>query len=84
MRGIFIHGPGDVRVKERDSPEIRGPSEAVIKIVATCVCGSDLCPYRGPDTPCDGGNGTKGEVARTPHCDGTPSAPLSQSARRSR
>lgn len=51
MRGVIMHGPGDVRVEERDSPEIQEPTDAIIKIVATCVCGSDLWPYRGADTP---------------------------------
>lgn len=51
MRGVIMHGPGDVRVEERDNPEIQEPTDAIIKIVATCVCGSDLWPYRGADTP---------------------------------
>lgn len=51
MRGIIMHGPGDVRVEERVDPEIQEPTDAVIKIVAACVCGSDLWPYRGADTP---------------------------------
>lgn len=51
MRGVIMHGPGDVRVEERDNPEVQEPTDAVIRIVATCVCGSDLWPYRGADTP---------------------------------
>ncbi|OEV04080.1 zinc-dependent alcohol dehydrogenase family protein [Streptomyces oceani] len=51
MRGVIMHGPGDVRVEERVDPRIQEPTDAVIKIVATCVCGSDLWPYRGADTP---------------------------------
>lgn len=51
MRGIIMHGPGDVRVEERPDPEIQEPTDAVIKIVAACVCGSDLWPYRGADAP---------------------------------
>lgn len=49
MRGIVLHGPGDVRVEEREDPTIQEPTDAVIKIVAACVCGSDLWPYRGAD-----------------------------------
>ncbi len=49
MRGVVLHGPGDVRVEEREDPTIQEPSDAVIKIVAACVCGSDLWPYRGAD-----------------------------------
>jgi threonine dehydrogenase-like Zn-dependent dehydrogenase len=42
-----MHGPGDVRVEQRDDPEITAPTDAVIRLAATCVCGSDLWPYRG-------------------------------------
>lgn len=49
MRGVVLHGPGDVRVEEREDPTIQEPTDAVIKIVAACVCGSDLWPYRGAD-----------------------------------
>lgn len=47
MRAVVLHGPGDVRVEERDEPRIEEPSDAVIRVVAACVCGSDLWPYRG-------------------------------------
>lgn len=49
MRGVVLHGRGDVRVEEREDPTIQEPTDAVIKIVAACVCGSDLWPYRGAD-----------------------------------
>ena len=51
MRGVVLHAPGDVRVEQREDPQIEEPTDAVIKIVAACVCGSDLWPYRGADTP---------------------------------
>jgi threonine dehydrogenase-like Zn-dependent dehydrogenase len=47
MRGTVIYGPGDVRSETRDDPKIVEPTDAVIRIAATCVCGSDLWPYRG-------------------------------------
>jgi threonine dehydrogenase-like Zn-dependent dehydrogenase len=47
MRGAVLHGPGDVRFEERSAPEIVKPTDAIISISATCVCGSDLWPYRG-------------------------------------
>lgn len=47
MRGTVIHGPGDVRFSERPDPEIQAPTDAIIRITAACVCGSDLWPYRG-------------------------------------
>ena len=47
MRGAVLHAPGDVRVENRDDPRIEQPTDAVIRLSATCVCGSDLWPYRG-------------------------------------
>ncbi|MCK9868583.1 zinc-dependent alcohol dehydrogenase family protein [Nocardiopsis dassonvillei] len=47
MRGVVMYQPGDVRVEEREDPRIIEPTDAVIRISATCVCGSDLWPYRG-------------------------------------
>src|ERR671925_1611684 len=47
MRGAVMHGPGDVRVEERDEPRIVEPTDAIIRVSAACVCGSDLWPYRG-------------------------------------
>ena len=47
MRGAVIHAPGDVRFEERGDPRILHPTDAVIRTVATCVCGSDLWSYRG-------------------------------------
>jgi threonine dehydrogenase-like Zn-dependent dehydrogenase len=53
MRGAVIYAPGDVRVEERKDPKIAKPTDAIIKIAATSVCGSDLWPYRGIE-PVDG------------------------------
>jgi threonine dehydrogenase-like Zn-dependent dehydrogenase len=47
MRGAVIHGPRDVRFDECPAPKIERPTDAVIRISAACVCGSDLWPYRG-------------------------------------
>lgn len=44
-----MYGPGDVRVEERPDPRIEKPTDAVIRLAATCICGSDLWPYRGAD-----------------------------------
>ncbi|WP_025158017.1 zinc-dependent alcohol dehydrogenase family protein [Leifsonia aquatica] len=51
MRGVIMHGPGDVRVDEREDPTIIEPTDAIIRVSATCICGSDLWPYRGVDHP---------------------------------
>ena len=49
MRGAILHAPGDVRYEERPDPAIMEPTDAIVRTVATCVCGSDLWPYRGID-----------------------------------
>jgi threonine dehydrogenase-like Zn-dependent dehydrogenase len=47
MYGAVIHAPGDVRYEQRDNPTIQTPTDAIIRMSATCVCGSDLWDYRG-------------------------------------
>lgn len=47
MRGVVMYAPGDVRVEDREDPKIIEPTDAIIRITATCICGSDLWPYRG-------------------------------------
>jgi threonine dehydrogenase-like Zn-dependent dehydrogenase len=47
MKGAVLYGPGDVRFEEREEPKILKPTDAIIRISRTCVCGSDLWPYRG-------------------------------------
>ncbi|PSK99899.1 threonine dehydrogenase-like Zn-dependent dehydrogenase [Murinocardiopsis flavida] len=47
MRAAVLHAPGDVRVEDVAEPAITAPTDAVIRLAATCVCGSDLWPYRG-------------------------------------
>jgi threonine dehydrogenase-like Zn-dependent dehydrogenase len=49
MRGVIMTAPGQVRVEEREDPRIVEPTDAVIRLAATCICGSDLWPYRGVD-----------------------------------
>jgi len=49
MRGVVMHAPRDVRVEERADPIVEESSDAVIRVAATCICGSDLWSYRGTD-----------------------------------
>ncbi|WP_030683183.1 zinc-dependent alcohol dehydrogenase family protein [Streptomyces cellulosae] len=49
MRATVIHAPGDIRVEDVPEPKIIKPTDAIIRTVATCVCGSDLWPYRGAE-----------------------------------
>jgi threonine dehydrogenase-like Zn-dependent dehydrogenase len=49
VRGAVIYAAGDVRVEERPDSQILKPTDAIIRLPATCICGSDLWPYRGFD-----------------------------------
>jgi threonine dehydrogenase-like Zn-dependent dehydrogenase len=51
MRGAILYAPGDVRVEDRPDPAIIEPTDAIIRVTAACVCGSDLWPYRGVEKP---------------------------------
>ncbi len=55
MRATTIHGPRDIRVSEVPDPVISAPTDAIVRVVAGCICGSDLWPYRGENdvTPGD-------------------------------
>ncbi len=47
MLATVLHGKGDIRCEEVAEPKIERPTDAIIKLSASCVCGSDLWPYRG-------------------------------------
>ena len=47
MKATILHAPGDIRVEEVPDPTILTPADALIRVTAACVCGSDLWPYRG-------------------------------------
>lgn len=47
MLATVLHAPGDVRFEDVPEPRILKPTDAIIKLSATCICGSDLWPYRG-------------------------------------
>jgi threonine dehydrogenase-like Zn-dependent dehydrogenase len=47
MLGTILYGPGDVRCEEVPEPKILYPTDAIIRLSATCICGSDLWPFRG-------------------------------------
>ncbi|GGK58723.1 zinc-dependent alcohol dehydrogenase family protein [Nocardia camponoti] len=47
MRGTMLYAPFDIRFQELPDPVILEPTDAIIRTVATCVCGSDLWSYRG-------------------------------------
>jgi threonine dehydrogenase-like Zn-dependent dehydrogenase len=47
MKSTVLYGPRDIRFEQRDDPKIVEPTDAILRISAACVCGSDLWPYRG-------------------------------------
>jgi threonine dehydrogenase-like Zn-dependent dehydrogenase len=47
MKGTVLYGPRDVRYETLEDPKILKPTDAILRLAATCVCGSDLWPYRG-------------------------------------
>ena len=52
MRATVMYGPGDVRVENRPEPTIKQPTDAIVRVVRACICGSDLHPYHSmtPDS----------------------------------
>ncbi|MCI4656710.1 zinc-binding dehydrogenase [Cryobacterium zhongshanensis] len=52
MKAIYMFGAGDVRLVDAPDPILKDRTDAVVRIVRACVCGSDLHPYHGmPSTP---------------------------------
>ena len=45
MRATLMYGAGDVRVEDLPDPTLKSPTDAVVRVVQACVCGSDLHPY---------------------------------------
>lgn len=45
MRATIMYGAGDVRVENVPDPSITEPTDAVLRVVRACICGSDLWPY---------------------------------------
>ena len=50
MLATVLHGAGDIRYEKVDDPKILKPTDAIIQLAASCICGSDLWPYRGIST----------------------------------
>ena len=47
MRAAVFEAPGSISVTERPDAVIKEPTDAVVRVVLSCVCGSDLWYYRG-------------------------------------
>jgi threonine dehydrogenase-like Zn-dependent dehydrogenase len=51
MRAAVFHAPGQVTVEDVPDPVIKVPTDVIVDVAATCICGSDLWPYRGIEHP---------------------------------
>ncbi|WP_269306732.1 zinc-binding dehydrogenase [Aeromicrobium sp. HA] len=51
MRATVLHSPGDIRLDTLPDPDLEADTDAIVRVVAACVCGSDLWPYRGLNKP---------------------------------
>ncbi|MEF9601770.1 alcohol dehydrogenase catalytic domain-containing protein [Paracoccus sp. PXZ] len=47
MLAAVMHRPGDARFEDVADPKSLKSTDAIIRLAATCICGSDLWPYRG-------------------------------------
>jgi threonine dehydrogenase-like Zn-dependent dehydrogenase len=47
MKATVLHAPGDIRLDDVPDPSLQAPTDALVRVTAACVCGSDLWPYRG-------------------------------------
>lgn len=54
MLATFMYGAGDVRVETAPDPVLKVPTDAIVRTVRTCVCGSDLHGYRSMRPRTDG------------------------------
>lgn len=54
MRATTIHGPGDIRLSEVPDPTLLEPTDAIVRVTSSCICGSDLWPYRGENPITEG------------------------------
>jgi threonine dehydrogenase-like Zn-dependent dehydrogenase len=54
MRATFMYGSGDVRVETVPDPELRLATDALVRVVRSCICGSDLHPYHSMPASAEG------------------------------
>src|SRR5512136_2894586 len=56
MKGVVFHGIGNISLEELDVPKIQKPSDAIVRITLSTICGSDLHLIHGqtvvdPESP---------------------------------
>ncbi|MCD2188419.1 zinc-binding dehydrogenase [Actinomycetospora soli] len=55
MKATLIYGAGDIRVEEVPDPKLENPTDAIVRITHSCICGSDLWPYKNREATQEGG-----------------------------
>jgi threonine dehydrogenase-like Zn-dependent dehydrogenase len=55
MKATLIYGAGDIRVEEVPDPKLENPTDAIVRITHSCICGSDLWPYKNREATEQGG-----------------------------
>ncbi|GLZ52780.1 alcohol dehydrogenase catalytic domain-containing protein [Actinomycetospora sp. NBRC 106378] len=55
MKATLIYGAGDIRVEEVPDPKLENPTDAIVRITHSCICGSDLWPYKSREATDEGG-----------------------------
>src|SRR5439155_20439299 len=49
MRATIMHAAGDVRIETVPDASLIEPTDAVVRVIRACICGSDLWPYASMD-----------------------------------
>lgn len=57
MRAAIFRGPRSIEVGDRPDPVVQEPTDAIVRVVLGCVCGSDLWYYRGESPHAEGSIG---------------------------
>ena len=55
MKAVVWRGTGDIRVEEVPDPKLENPTDAIVRITHSCICGSDLWPYKNREATPEGG-----------------------------
>jgi threonine dehydrogenase-like Zn-dependent dehydrogenase len=59
MSATVLYGPGDIRFEDRETPRIEKPTDAIVRIAATCVCGSTLASTISLEKKSEGSRGRR-------------------------
>lgn len=77
MRAITYHAPGDLRVERVPDPVLRHPTDAIVAVRLTAICGSDLHVWHGRELGLDAGSPSSSPTSCRSNRDREPITPLS-------